>query len=647
MELGYLFVQCYLAEQALPLEGCEVHIYNSALGIDEFLQTQEDGKTETVAVPAPNRSLSLDPNYFGEVYATVDIDITMPGYTPVEIRGAQVFAQETAILEQPMLPNDTSVITVDPILVPVHQLRGQTQNLNDARNSNTTMSAKCRNCPRRHCCRKCCCKDCDNGGGGSDTPATFVLDYPIIPQYITVHLGRPTVSARDVTVSFKDYIKNVASSEIYPTWPTESLRANIYCQISLALNRVYTEWYTSRGYNFNITNSTTVDQAFVYGRNIYDSVARIVDDIFNEYVRKFNTIEPFYTEYCDGRQVSCPGLKQWGTVTLAEQGRNSFQILQYYYGNNIEIVDSNRIESVTGSFPGVSLRVGARSDDVAVIQRQLNRIAINYPLIPVSFPIDGIFGPNTERSVRAFQKQFNLSQDGIVGKSTWYKISYIYVAVKKLAELKSEGEYVFGNGQYPGTPLREGSSGGYVQEAQFYLQTVANFTPAVSSIKIDGNFGRGTRAAVIQFQNLARITADGIIGATTWRILYRAYQDTKKVVSPDSPVIYPYPGTALRLGSQGQNVRIIQEYLNLINASMSFYPQIVVDGIFGSATQASVIAFQRNYGLAADGVVGRLTWDKIMSIYSSTYNFPTAAQIQHHPLDNKIYIGSSNLIYRE
>ncbi|MBR5005281.1 MAG: peptidoglycan-binding protein, partial [Erysipelotrichaceae bacterium] len=336
-----------------------------------------------------------------------------------------------------------------------------------------------------------------------------MLNYPIIPKYVTVHLGRPTASASNVTVSFRDYIKNVASSEIYPTWPEQSLRANIYCQISLVMNRVYTEWYRSKGYSFDITNSTAFDQYYVHNRNIFENISRIVDEIFNTYIRKLGTINPYYAEYCDGRQVWCNGLKQWGTVDLANKGYNAFEILKYYYGSDIELITTNRIEGVSGSYPGYSLKRGMRSDAVATIQAQLNRIAVNYPIIPVIYPVDGIFGAQTEAAVKAFQKQFNLAQDGIVGNSTWYKISYIYVAVKKLAELSSEGVQAGLDFEYPGTPLREGTRSIKVQEIQFFLNKIALFTTRVPSIKIDSYFGSGTKAAVIAFQRLAGLTPDG------------------------------------------------------------------------------------------------------------------------------------------
>ena len=279
-----------------------------------------------------------------------------------------------------------------------------------------------------------------------------------------------------------------------PTWPEQALRANIHAQISLALNRVYTEWYRSKGYNFQITSSTSYDQYYVHGRNIFEVMSRITDDIFNTYVRRIGTIDPYYTEYCDGKTVSCPGMKQWGTVTLANQGRNALSILQYYYGNNIEIVRTNNIQAIPESYPGTPLRLGSTGNAVRTIQRQHNRIARNYPFFG-TLEVDGVFGASTEAVVKKFQKQFSLAQDGVVGRDTWYKISYIYVAVKKLAELSSEGEAATGNlvaGQWPGTLLRVGSRGDDVEQIQFWLNAVAEFVDTIPTVTVDGIFGQAT-----------------------------------------------------------------------------------------------------------------------------------------------------------
>ena len=283
-------------------------------------------------------------------------------------------------------------------------------------------------------------------------------------------------------------------------WPEQALRANIHCQISLALNRIYTEWYPSKGYSFNITNSTSYDQYYVHGRTVFDVMVRLTDDIFNTYIRKTGTVNPYYAEYCDGKSVTCPGLKQWGTVTLANQGRNALSILKYYYGNNIEIIRTNNIQSIPQSYPGSPLRQGSTGAPVFTLQRQLNRITKDYPFLGL-LTVDGIFGRKMTETVKKFQKQFNLTADGVVGRSTWYKISYIYVSVKDLAELTSEGETF--SGTLPDGPwnfgssvLKQGSTGSEVEQVQFWLSTLAQYESRIPSVTVDGIYGSGTAAAV-------------------------------------------------------------------------------------------------------------------------------------------------------
>ena len=259
---------------------------------------------------------------------------------------------------------------------------------------------------------------------------------PYVPQEITVHLGPPSAYAENVTVSFSDYVKNVASSEIYPTWDESALRANILAIVSFALNRVYTEFYRSRGYDFDITSSTAYDQFFVKGRSFFENVSQLVDELFNDYLRRPGFVEPLAAKFCNGTTVTCEGLSQWGSQNLAEQGYNSDQILRSYYGN-VETVLNAPIRGYTSSYPGTPLRRGSSGPDVVVIQTALNRISQSYPAIPKIATVDGIFGSRTEATVRAFQEIFGLTPDGIVGQSTWYAIVRLYTAVTSLSELRS------------------------------------------------------------------------------------------------------------------------------------------------------------------------------------------------------------------
>ena len=392
-------------------------------------------------------------------------------------------------------------------------------------------------------------------------------------------------------------------------WPEQALRANIHCQISLALNRIYTEWYPSKGYTFNITNSTSYDQYYVHGRTVFEVMVRITDDIFNTYLRKRGTVNPYYSEYCDGKSVTCPGLKQWGTVTLANNGRSALQILRYYYGSSIEIVRTKNIRSIPQSYPGTPLRQGSRGTAVFTLQRQLNRIAKDYPFLG-KLTVDGVFGSRMAATVRAFQKQFNLTADGVVGRQTWYKISYIYVSVKDLAELTSEGETSTGtlsNGTWNGTVLSTGASGSAVEQVQFWLNTLAQYDSAIPSVKVDGVFGTATANAVRAFQRKYGLTVDGIVGQTTWKELYDEFLS----IQSDNGTPNAYPGTPLREGASGQNVRLVQFWLKIARTVYTSLESVTVDGKFGAGTAAAVRRFQRYFGLTADGVVGRTTWNSL------------------------------------
>ena len=430
-------------------------------------------------------------------------------------------------------------------------------------------------------------------------------------------------------------------------WPEQALRANIHCQISLALNRIYTEWYPSKGYSFNITNSTSYDQYYVHGRTVFDVMVRLTDDIFNTYIRKTGTVNPYYAEYCDGKSVTCPGLKQWGTVTLANQGRSALSILKYYYGSNIEIIRTNNIQSIPQSYPGSPLRQGSTGAAVFTLQRQLNRITKDYPFLGL-LTVDGIFGRKMTETVKKFQRQFNLTADGVVGRSTWYKISYIYVSVKDLAELTSEGETF--SGTLPDGPwnfgssvLKQGSTGSEVEQMQFWLSTLAQYESSIPSVTVDGVYGSGTAAAVRAFQRRYGLTVDGIVGLTTWTELY----DQFRSIQSDNGTPNAYPGTALREGSSGQNVRLVQFWLKIARTVYTSLANVTVDGKFGAGTAAAVQRFQRYFGLTADGVVGRTTWQKLYEVYNDIANRLLSPSLRPGEYPGVLRTGSSGTTVRE
>ena len=353
-----------------------------------------------------------------------------------------------------------------------------------------------------------------------------MLEEIIIPNTITVHLGRPDSPAENLTVDFLYYVKNVASSEIFPTWPYEALKANIWAQMSLVLNRVYTEWYRGRGYPFDITNSTAYDQAFVKGRVIYDTISEVADEVIGQFLQKPYYREPFYAEYCDGRIASCPGLKQWGTLDLANRGNSAIEIIRYYYGESMQLHDTDNVQDITPSYPGYPIRLGAQGQYVFIIQELLNGIAVNYPNIPLIYPPDAIFGSLTESAVITFQKQFNLAADGIVGPATWNQISRIYVAVRKLAELGSLGRLEgYFTGLFTGKVLRRGDVGIEVQQLQYFLSIVADAYPSIPAVQVDSRFGSGLERSIKAFQQEFGIPSDGLVGAVTWKhqVRYRIF----------------------------------------------------------------------------------------------------------------------------
>jgi len=374
---------------------------------------------------------------------------------------------------------------------------------------------------------------------------------PYIPKTITVHLGLPDSYAANVEVTFNDYVKNVASSEVYPTWDESALRANILAITSFALNRFYTEFYRSRGYNFDITSATEIDQKFIYGRNLFDTITELADSLYGSYIRRVGFIEPLAAKFCNGTSVTCAGLSQWGSQELARQGLSSTQILKRYYGNNIEIVSNAPVRGYTPSYPGTPLRVGSRGAKVLQAQIILNRIGRNYPAIPPIFPEDGIFGRQTEAAVLALQRIFNLTPDGIIGRATWNQMEQLYVAVNRLNELESLGQTYISFDWSPPDSLQTGSRGQQVRQLQYMLQVLSDYLPTVPRIGIDGIFGPKTQAAVIAYQRFAGLTPDGVVGPTTWNSMRNRVAG---ILGTAEASFLQYPGRPLRLNDRDNNI---------------------------------------------------------------------------------------------
>ena len=459
---------------------------------------------------------------------------------------------------------------------------------------------------------------------------------PRIPEQIVVHLGAPDSDAMNVSIPFADYIKNVASSEIYPTWPEAALRANILAQISVALNRVYTEFYRSKGYNFDITSSPAYDQTFVYQRDVFSNISELVDEIFDSYIRREEFIEPLFATFCDGVEVSCQGLEQWGSVELANQGLDYFSILKNYYGNNIVIEEDVPVEDIPSSAPSVTLREGDTGRDVELIQRKLNRISTNYPGIPKIYPADGFFDSSTTEAVKKFQEVFGLEADGLVGRATWNQIQFIYNAVKKLYTVNSEGIRIADVSTRYTDTLSEGATGDGVLTVQYYLSYISLFVPSVLEAGFDGSFGPKTANAVRSFQRTYGLTETGVVDRATWDRMEEVYFGIVNEIDYEffGGRILPFPGRVLREGIEGNDVRVLQEYLNYISASYPQIPRVSVDGVFGPATAEQVRAFKEIFNLpGAPDRVNAPIWNSIASVYDDLYNGDTVNEGQYPGYD--------------
>lgn len=616
MERGTLTVTVNGGSIAVPISGATVRIFVRKLGIyEETLEeaeekvrlgqftvsfiTDSDGRIDPLTLDTPDTILSLDENEVLRPFSIADVYVEKEGFFGALFFGVQIFPKRESILPVNLEPFTPRLIDMGSVntdftssysfvyFIPSPEVR-------TPRGTQETDNAFSEELKDRF------------------TP--FIEDEVFIPEFITVHLGRPSESAEDVTVPFQDYIKNVASSEIYPTWPESAIRANIYAQISIALNRIYTEWYRSRGFSFQITNSTAFDQAFVNGRNIYGNIERIVDEIFNTYIRRIGFEEPLFATYCDGRTSFCNGMTQWGSFELANEGYTPIAILKNYYGENIELVSTDNIRGIESTYNGTPLSIGMASDDIAVIQRQLNRIREDYPSIPFIVYTNGFFGADTDAAVRRFQEVFNLTVDGIVGKATWYRISLVYVSVKRLGELTSEGQSSDFRYADVNTLLQIGSRGEDVATLQYLIEYISIFYRSVQPTGVDGIFGQQTNNALISFQRTFGLPETGTTTPDTWRALFGVYEAIIKVVFPVAPE-QNFPGV-LEQGDSGEPVRLLQRYLNVIAQYYGDIPTLDEDGIFGSRTRNAIYEFQRLYLFEDTGVVDSVTWYRIVELYN-------------------------------
>ena len=444
----------------------------------------------------------------------------------------------------------------------------------------------------------------------------MAVRYPIVPNNITVHLGAPSASARDITVPFTDYISNVASSELYPTWPKNALTANIYAIISFALNRIYNEWYRSKGYNFDITSSSVYDQKYVENRSTYENIENIVEEIFNNYVVKGSQVQPYFTRYCDGRVTTCDGLSQWGSVSLANQGKNPLDILKSYYGNDISIKYDAPVGDAKEGYPGYEVGLGSAGNPVLAIQRDLRRIRKNYPAIPDITNTLGIYDVETENAVKKFQEIFNLPVTGVVDKGTWYKIKYVYTSVKKLSDLYSEGLSEKDISFLYSDELKYGDTGIEVEYIHYYLDAIAFLDRDIPRLPTNSIYTNNTETMVKAFQKKYNLPVTGVFTYTDWQLLKKVY----KSILSSFPQEYQeyinelYPDYFLVKGTSGPDVKRFQKFLLAICKYDKSIPGVRVNGIFDDLTERSVLKLQKDYGFDMNGVVGPLLWKKVVEL---------------------------------
>lgn len=568
MATGYLIVSVVEQYSEVPIEDAVILVMHEKQPPIET-KTNKQGLTESIPLFTVDKSLSLDPESAELPFYAYLVKVTKPEYREETRTNVIIFDGETTNLTVAMRSLiDLAAVREEVQTQPVDALFGSP-----------------------------------------------FFPFPIIPITISVKLGAPDSDAKVIIVKYVDYIKNVVSCEIFPTWPVEAIRANIYAIQSLALNRVYTEWYRERGYDFQITSSTAFDMKFKEGQAVFSNISDLVDTTFAQYVNRIGFIEPLFTAFCDGKKVKCDGLHQWKTVDYANLGYDALKILQQFYGENIEIFTSALIQEVAESFPG-DLKIGSAGPKVFLMQIYLIRISLTYPSIPQPFPLDGVFDDTFEESVKQFQRIFHLPVTGVIDRDTWYKISFFYHAVKRSGEIVSEGYVSLLD--YLETPqtVKPGDRGVQVQRLQYALNVISQYVDDMSFIKMDTNYGPKTKQQVSIFQKHVGLPQTGIVDPKTWEYLKQYYHDAVTIL-PSTFELADFPGHHLTIGDEGLAVMAMQRSMNVIAKSYRTIPEVNQQGVFDQAMEDQVKAFQAEFNLPVTGIIDQKTWDMVTDIYKA------------------------------
>ena len=603
MQKGYLVFELKKDNGATPVSNAQVKITSiDGREINRLLNVDEDGKTNVFEVYTKDSSLTFDRSNKEIPYTKVDAEIRFENDKIISIEDIQVYSNITSIQEV---------------------------KFDGRENQNKNMRDKKGKCKKEHIHLK------------NEMPCIFLEEHTkhkhshedksiksitksdkiTIPEFITIHIGEPSECGEILTIPFIDYIKNVSCCCVYPTWREEALRANIYAITSFALNRIYTNWYKSRGYGFEITNSRKYDQMYVKGRTLFRNVCDIVDEIFDSCIKVEGFNQPFLAK-CENLSKEDRCLSRWGSLDLAEDGLDALEILKKYYGDNIKVENVTSIEGIRRPYPGKPLSFDSVGDDVKFIQRSLNIIGKKYTGIDKILQEDGIYGENTEKAVKNFQSIFNLKRDGIVGPNTWKKIYLVYSLIKKIFGSDNDIE----DTEQDSLPLKLGSRGELVKTVQEDLNYVLSKYNFYKELKVDGIYGPKTKKAVIYFQEIFRLIPDGIVGKETLDRLEYVKKNLKKLdyvfsnkalINDEKSQIESEEDTrrvSISFGDVGDDVRQLQKELNNLGKLYDFLEPLKEDGIFGENTKRVLEKFQEKFGLPVTGVFDGENLRKLMSI---------------------------------